>query len=69
MTRAAIYARVSSDRQEHEETIQSQLGELRARVQENGVVTWQEYTDEGYGRTTWYALTWTACGTWWPRRT
>ena len=48
--RAALYARVSSDRQEHEETIQSQLAELRARVTEAGVVNCQEFTDEGYGR-------------------
>ncbi|MFH1140405.1 MAG: recombinase family protein, partial [Chloroflexota bacterium] len=50
MIRAAMYARVSSDRQEHEETIQSQLGELRGRVQEDGVVACQEFIDEGYGR-------------------
>jgi len=50
MTRAATYARVSSDRQEHEETIQSQLGELRARVRDDGVLDCHEYTDEGYGR-------------------
>ncbi|MBI4234518.1 MAG: recombinase family protein [Chloroflexi bacterium] len=50
MTRAALYARVSSDRQEHEETIQSQLGELRAHVQEDGVVDCQEFIDESYAR-------------------
>ena len=48
--RAALYARVSSDRQEHEETIQSQLAELRARAQLDGVVDCLEFTDEGYGR-------------------
>ena len=50
MTRAATYARVSSDRQEHEETIQSQVAELRARIQEDGVSDCQEFTDEPYGR-------------------
>ena len=46
MTRAALYARVSSDRQEHEETIESQVAELRARIQEDCVSECQEYTDE-----------------------
>ena len=50
MTQAALYARVSSDRQEHEETIQSQLGELRARVLEDGVVDCLEFIDESYSR-------------------
>ena len=46
----AIYARVSSDRQEHEETIQSQLTELRARARQDGQDAWQEFADEGYSR-------------------
>ena len=41
-----MYARVSSDRQEQEETIQSQVAELRARIQEDCVSDCQEYTDE-----------------------
>ena len=48
--RAVLYARVSSDRQEQEETILSQLAELRAHLSEAGVVDWQEFTDEGYAR-------------------
>ena len=48
--RAACYARVSSDRQEHEDTIQSQLAELRAQAQEDGAVLHQEFVDEGYSR-------------------
>lgn len=48
--RAAIYARVSSDRQEHEETVQSQLAEVRLRLQEDGIRDCQEFVDEGYGR-------------------
>ncbi len=50
MTRVTNYARVSSDRQEHEETVQSQLAELRLRVQEDGVLDCQEFIDEGYAR-------------------
>lgn len=48
--KAVIYARVSSDRQEHEETVQSQLAELRLRLQEDSIRDWQEFVDEGYGR-------------------
>ena len=45
-----LYARVSTDQQEHEETILSQLAELRARAKEDGLVMWEEIPDEGYGR-------------------
>ena len=48
--RAALYARVSTDRQEQEQTIQSQLAELRERVQDDAVTGCLEFTDEGYGR-------------------
>lgn len=48
--RAAIYCRVSSDRQEHEETIQSQLAELRLRVKEDGLDGCPEFLDENYSR-------------------
>ena len=44
------YARVSSGRQENEETIQSQVEELRARMMEDGVEDPQGITDEGYSR-------------------
>ena len=48
---AALYcARVSSGRQENEETIQSQVAELRARMMEDGVADPQGFTDEGYSR-------------------
>ena len=50
MITGAIYASVSSDRQEREETVQSQMSELRARLQEDALVDWQEMVDEGYGR-------------------
>ena len=48
--KAVLYARVSSDRQEQEETVQSQLGELRAALEDAGVSDWQEFIDEGYAR-------------------
>ncbi len=47
MTRTAIYARVSSDRQEREETVQSQLVALRAFAHDQGDASPQEYVDEG----------------------
>ena len=52
MKSTMIYARVSSDRQEHEGTIQSQLEELRWRVKEDGIVACQEFIDEGHSRNT-----------------
>jgi len=50
MTNKAIYARVSSQRQEDEQTVQSQLAELRDAVTKSGEVDWQEFVDEGYSR-------------------
>ena len=46
--RAAIYARVSSERQEKERTIGSQLEALRAYAAQNGMEIVEEFTDEGY---------------------
>jgi len=46
--RAAIYARVSSERQEKEHTIGSQLEALRAHAAQNGMEIVEEFTDEGY---------------------
>ena len=48
--RALVYGRVSSDRQEHEETIHSQLEELRVRAGADGLNDWLELIDEGYSR-------------------
>ena len=48
--KAVLYARVSSDRQEQEETVQSQLGELRAELEDAGISDWQEFIDEGPAR-------------------
>ena len=46
--RAAIYARVSSERQEKEHTIGSQLEALRAYAGTNGMEIVEEFTDEGF---------------------
>jgi site-specific DNA recombinase len=50
MKRAALYARVSSDRQEREETIESQLAQLRSLAEHMQVVVLDRhiYLDEGY---------------------
>ena len=46
--RAAIYARVSSERQEKEHTIGSQLEALRNYAARHGMDMVEEFTDEGY---------------------
>lgn len=46
----ATYARVSSQKQEDEQTVQSQIEELRVALTQAGEVDWQEYVDEGYSR-------------------
>jgi site-specific DNA recombinase len=46
--RAAIYARVSSERQEKQHTIGSQLEALRNYVAQNEMELIEEFTDEGY---------------------
>ncbi len=48
MMRTAIYARVSSERQERERTIGSQLEALRSYAAENQLQVVEEFTDEGY---------------------
>ncbi len=45
--RAAIYARVSTDLQEREHTVLSQLEALRTYLKERGYVLIAEYVDEG----------------------
>ncbi len=50
MIRATCYGRVSSDRQERESTVQSQLEELRQRIEADGVLGHREFVDEGYAR-------------------
>lgn len=46
--RAALYARVSSERQEKEHTIGSQVEALRAYAVKHGMDIVEEFTDEGY---------------------
>ena len=46
--RVALYARVSSERQEKEHTIGSQLEALRNYSAHNGMEIVQEFTDEGH---------------------
>jgi len=48
MKRAVIYARVSSDLQKKEGTIESQILELRKHVTAAGDVLVKEYIDDGY---------------------
>jgi hypothetical protein len=51
MTRAALYARVSTDGQQKEGTIESQLAELRKQVTAAGHELVKEYIDDGYSGT------------------
>ena len=48
-TRAALYARVSSDQQKEAGTIDSQVTELEARIQRDGLMVEQElyFKDDG----------------------
>ena len=51
MTKAALYARVSTDGQQKEGTIESQLAELRKQVAAAGHELVKEYMDDGYSGT------------------
>jgi len=44
----AIYARVSTERQENEQTVQNQLMVLREYIKKNGYTIASEYVDEGW---------------------
>jgi predicted site-specific integrase-resolvase len=48
MTKAALYARVSSERQKQEQTIESQVVELKRQIVAAGHVLVKEYIDDGY---------------------
>jgi site-specific DNA recombinase len=48
MKRAALYARVSTEKQKDEGTIESQLFELRQTIERDGNTLAHEYIDEGY---------------------
>jgi len=49
MTRAALYARVSSDAQQKEGTIESQVAELKRQIAAAGHELIKEYIDDGAG--------------------
>jgi site-specific DNA recombinase len=51
MTRAVLYARVSSDLQRKEGAIESQVAELQRQIAEAGHVLVKEYIDDGYSGT------------------
>lgn len=46
--KVALYARVSSDRQAEEKTIDAQLYELRQHCQKNNLIIFDEYIDEAF---------------------
>jgi site-specific DNA recombinase len=48
MTKAALYARVSSDGQKQERTIESQVAELKRQIAAAGHQLVKEYIDDGY---------------------
>lgn len=48
MKKAVFYARVSSDLQQKERSIESQLAELRRQIEKAGHKLIQEYVDDGY---------------------
>jgi site-specific DNA recombinase len=48
MKKAALYARVSSLKQQEEHTIESQLAELKRQIAQHGNVLVKEYIDDGY---------------------
>jgi len=48
MTKAALYARVSADKQRLEGTIESQVAELKRQIALAGHVLVKEYIDDGY---------------------
>ena len=58
MKKAVLYARVSSDLQKKERTIESQITELKSQIKEAGAVLVKEYVDDGYSgaRLDWPAL-------------
>jgi DNA invertase Pin-like site-specific DNA recombinase len=53
MIRAALYARVSSDAQRLEGTIESQVAELKRHIAAAGHVLVKEYLDDGHSGTDW----------------
>jgi resolvase-like protein len=62
---AALYARVSSDRQKENHTIASQVAALTQYAERNGYLVPPEcqFQDDGYSGATWCVLVWRHCGT------
>ena len=48
MKNAVLYARVSSDLQKKERTIESQIIALKSQINESGAVLVKEYVNDGY---------------------
>jgi DNA invertase Pin-like site-specific DNA recombinase len=48
MKKAVLYARVSSELQKKERTIESQITELKSQIKDAGAVLVKEYIDDGY---------------------
>jgi DNA invertase Pin-like site-specific DNA recombinase len=48
MKKAVLYARVSSDLQKKERTIESQITELNSQIKQAGDVLVKAYVDDGY---------------------
>ena len=51
MTKAVLYARVSTDLQQKEGTIESQVATMRRQIASAGHVLVREYLDDGYSGT------------------
>jgi site-specific DNA recombinase len=49
--KVAIYARVSTEKQEEQKTIESQIAEVKALIEQNGDTLFETYRDEGYSGT------------------
>jgi site-specific DNA recombinase len=62
MTRAVLYARVSTDLQQKEGTIESQVATLRRQIANAGHELVREYIDEGYSGTLLVRPHWISCG-------
>ena len=61
--RVALYARVSSDRQEKQRSIGSQIDTLQARAVAEGWTVAQHGIDDGYSGATWTDPAWTRSAT------
>jgi len=61
MTKAALYARVSSDAQQKEGTIESQVAELKRQIAAAGHVLVKEYIDDEFPVPCWIDPHSTSC--------